>query len=584
MKGDFTRRTFRPEKHYSSVRMQQGRMQLDADWNEQAEIQQYLARSQTRDLIGPSGVPAETPSGFAIQVRDGTLFIGPGHFYVSGILCENDQERRYHEQPDYPVAPLNINTALAAGGMLAYLDVWERHISGLEDADLIEVALGGADTATRSRVVCQVKLTPAARPEDAMSLNLNTVTGRNDTRAGLSVRLDGDGPPAGNYLYRLEIHQRSANGPTLKWSRENGSVVAEWLGGRNPIEVRGRTRFAVNQIVELTDDTHELTGQPGVLRRIQSIDESGGTQRLTLEDTGNNLGALIDTFRDDNRSRKRKVRLWESDELRFTPGTEFPLPGSGLLVTFNAANYESGDAWVIPVRQRTAAPPVRADGEHFFARLAHLAVPAAGQQAPVTDLRRRFATIPDLQQQIDNLRINAVPEGVIVMWSGTADQIPRYWRLCDGTNNTPDLRSRFVLGAGAAAPYRLKDARGGSETHTHELDVAAALPAGTSLTTADEPGHIHSFFSWQTNINPGTNVSLSSSNVAISPAGNSNNPRSVNGPIYQIDTQVNQPHRHTFTIPRVQTGTNTIRVAGQPPEVGLPPWYALCFIMRVGFP
>ena len=46
MKADFTRLTFKPEKHYSSVRMQQGRVQLDADWNEQADIQAYLERTE----------------------------------------------------------------------------------------------------------------------------------------------------------------------------------------------------------------------------------------------------------------------------------------------------------------------------------------------------------------------------------------------------------------------------------------------------------------------------------------------------------------------------------------------------------
>ena len=39
MKGDFTRDTFKKEKHYSGVRMQQGRVQVDADWNEQVDIQ-----------------------------------------------------------------------------------------------------------------------------------------------------------------------------------------------------------------------------------------------------------------------------------------------------------------------------------------------------------------------------------------------------------------------------------------------------------------------------------------------------------------------------------------------------------------
>ena len=52
MKGDFTRSTFRAEKHYTSVRMQQGRLQLDSDWNEQADIQNYLRRAQVTDMIG----------------------------------------------------------------------------------------------------------------------------------------------------------------------------------------------------------------------------------------------------------------------------------------------------------------------------------------------------------------------------------------------------------------------------------------------------------------------------------------------------------------------------------------------------
>ena len=52
MKGDFTRVTFEPQKRYTGVRMQQGRVQLDADWNEQAEIQAYLERTEATDVIG----------------------------------------------------------------------------------------------------------------------------------------------------------------------------------------------------------------------------------------------------------------------------------------------------------------------------------------------------------------------------------------------------------------------------------------------------------------------------------------------------------------------------------------------------
>ena len=57
MQGDFTRSTFKPDKHYSSVRMQQGRVQLDADWNEQLDIGEHLDRTTNRDVIGVNGAP-----------------------------------------------------------------------------------------------------------------------------------------------------------------------------------------------------------------------------------------------------------------------------------------------------------------------------------------------------------------------------------------------------------------------------------------------------------------------------------------------------------------------------------------------
>ncbi len=60
MKGDFSRLTFDRRKHYSGVLMQQGRVLLDADWNEQHRIGSYLMETETTDVVGQSGVPVSS--------------------------------------------------------------------------------------------------------------------------------------------------------------------------------------------------------------------------------------------------------------------------------------------------------------------------------------------------------------------------------------------------------------------------------------------------------------------------------------------------------------------------------------------
>ncbi len=89
-KGDFTRDTFDPFKHFSRILMQQGRVQLDADWNEQTDILLRYLRTLAADVIGPFGGPI-TGNGFHIaSTQDtGNFSISSGHYYVDGILIEN---------------------------------------------------------------------------------------------------------------------------------------------------------------------------------------------------------------------------------------------------------------------------------------------------------------------------------------------------------------------------------------------------------------------------------------------------------------------------------------------------------------
>ncbi|MBI1259053.1 MAG: hypothetical protein GC204_16410 [Chloroflexi bacterium] len=163
MRGDFSRQTFERTKHYSAVLMQQGRVQLDADWNEQQNITEQRIETVTVDAIGISGAPNYAP-GFEIKA-DPTgmkLLIGQGRFYLDGFLCENEEEVAYEQQPDLiePPALADLLTQAGTKTAIVYLDVWQRHITALDDPHILEPALGGPDTTTRVKTVWQVKILP----------------------------------------------------------------------------------------------------------------------------------------------------------------------------------------------------------------------------------------------------------------------------------------------------------------------------------------------------------------------------------------------------------------------------------------
>ena len=72
------------QKLYQAVLRQQGRVDLDADWNEYVDLQDRRWRAETIDVVGRCGVPAETPEGFKIEVSGGELTVGLGRMYVDG--------------------------------------------------------------------------------------------------------------------------------------------------------------------------------------------------------------------------------------------------------------------------------------------------------------------------------------------------------------------------------------------------------------------------------------------------------------------------------------------------------------------
>jgi hypothetical protein len=348
VKADITRTTFDPDKHYSGVFMQQGRVQLDADWNEQVEIQRRHLLVLARDLIGEHGGP-KADAGFRVGVgRSGrSLTIGAGRYYVDGLLAENGQRCAYDAQPYLPTAPDLLRAAQSrTGTQLAYLDVWEREVTFLDDPALREVGLGGPDTCVRRKVVWQVRL----RSADGFDLGGES-TRINRKRAGrLNVFTTGNGyRGAENHLYRVEIHRSGGIGTaTFKWSRDNGSVVAliERLEGRlltiDPRVLRAGSGFESGQWVEINNDAAGLDGEAGDLRMVEAFDDAAGT--MTLNEAP--------SMRLEPRLHP-KVRRW--DQVDGGDGEEpiaahrLPLE-DGIEVQFAAGTYRTGDYWLIPAR------------------------------------------------------------------------------------------------------------------------------------------------------------------------------------------------------------------------------------------
>jgi len=87
---------------------------------------------------------------------------------------------------------------------------------------------------------------------------------------------------------------------------------------------------------------------------------------------------------------------------------------------------------------------------------------------------------------------NAIPSGLISMWSGTITSIPSGWVLCNGSNSTPDLRNRFIIGAHSdTAGVAYSTVTGSNTTSGGTKD--AGVVSHTHTATVTDPGHLHGF-------------------------------------------------------------------------------------------
>jgi len=384
--------------------MQQGRVTLDSDYNEQGSIALHQLRTTVRDLIGHFGAPREG-GGFRIQpLADGGLGISAGRYYVEGILVENEAECRYDSQPHGPLHP-GDPLADRRGSLLIYLDVWERHVTALDDAAIREIALGGPDTCSRAQVVWQVRsLRIPPKGRNKPTSYADEITSLASARRPEMAARASPYSSTANQLYRVEVHRAGEAGEaTFKWSRDNGAVATAWVGGTvGLVQVWDVHLFEAGNLVELIDDTVELQGLPGQLVKVS------GVKRDTLL-----VKPASVTTAWQPALRHPKARRWDSKDARGGAHRDRAIAvregawisiEKGIQVNFApGGRYYTGDYWLIPARVATQAIewPFSVKGEPMFQPprgIAHCYAPLAiatwdRDKLLVTSCRSEFAPL-----------------------------------------------------------------------------------------------------------------------------------------------------------------------------------------------
>ena len=171
MTADISRHSLRPAQKFTTVVRQQGRVPLDADETEADDLAALALRQMVAETICTRGSPDDGFSIGAPVVANGALdfTIAAGTMYLGGARLASDGDQ-YAGQPDWLTFPLDTpGPALPAGERtdLVWLAATEQTVTATEDAELLERALGGADTTARRRMMWRVRVRQDV-PEDCV--------------------------------------------------------------------------------------------------------------------------------------------------------------------------------------------------------------------------------------------------------------------------------------------------------------------------------------------------------------------------------------------------------------------------------
>ncbi len=442
MKGDFSSFNFKPGSNYLSVLKQQGRVDLDSDWNEQAEILNEKHRQFICDILGYLAVPlcpnkiTRDNSG-ALRVDKFSIgpggiidfFIGRGIAYIGGYPCLFENDMMFRAQPDYPEPEIPDG----AGDILVYVEVWNKTISYIDDETIREPALGGPDTCLRKKLLAQVKFRYVSDDIDTPGRAYKYI---NDSFSGndllLTLKIEetahqipisfgevdlGGGLIPGNLHFRVELHRGAeSNGgysEGFKWSDANAATVVRVL------KVAGNDSLIVEEVeavtgeslkdgdwVEISNLITEYHREGGQMARIEAITHDETGLQVTLD---SEIHPLLRRSQVGGRSKSEyflapRLRRWSGYISPISAKTIHDL-GRGIKAKFHDESkkeiFRPGDYWTFAIRDRAynkrfAPKKAPADGIEVYRHpLAIIKFKGKKQISRIIDCRRFFKPIAD---------------------------------------------------------------------------------------------------------------------------------------------------------------------------------------------
>lgn len=263
-------------------------------------------------------------------------------------------------------------------------------------------------------------------------------------------------------------------------------------------------------------------------------------------------------------------------------GSNVEIDVSRLIDLYNGSNLMLSDTYEVP--QNYTAP-----------------VSGMSMDSAIGNLVKKDRLI---EARIDELAkmTSSIPKGIICMWSGLMEDIPNGWHLCDGSDGTPDLRNRFIVGIGSK--YGVGDTGGNDSItltesqmplHNHSGSTGNNTSSSQTITTSKDGSHTHTaqsssnthnheYHPYKYNWNSGEANGKGSGRI-VSITESTTTLKTVNDThVHTISVyQTNSEHTHRITIPIISHthSITTSNTGGSSPFDNRPMYYALAYIMKI---